>query len=779
MMHTSARRAGFLAAALLSVLAACGGDGPTGDRTAPTIESTAPASGATGVERTTTVTATFSERLDPSTVNPTTFTLTTDGLAVPAIVTMNTEGTVATLAPSENLAFGTTYTARLATGIEDIAGNALVSAHTWTFTTIANPAPTVVTVSPVNGATNVPGLTSLTVTFSEAVANVTSSTFTITPAGGSPVEGTIAVNGATVTFQPTDALPFGTTLTARLTTGITDLFGAPLAQDYVWTFSTVENDPPSANAGPAQDVNVGATVTLSGTGSDPDGHAITLYRWTQVFGPDVTGGVGFLDGQTPTFTAPSTVSSLRFELRVTDELGAQSQASLVQINVMENAALAIFVSPLGDDNNEGTSRSAPVRTIIIGVARAATLPGGPRDVYVVNGTYNEGVNLQTGVSIYGGFQSGTWLRDPAAAPVTILGPGNMVGLFGSNVSDITIDGLNIRTPESFLTTGQSAYGIYLSNTQDITITNNSVVAGEAGPGSGGQFGFPGAHGLRGDNGTNAACPAPGGGGAGGLPQTPSAGSQLGPTGGAGGGGGAPGSGGQAGAPGAGTTAGDAGQGGAYEGGGGGAGGAGQAGTNGVDGVGAGEGIVLGINGYVPRNGTNGTPGTSGSSGGGGGGGAGTTTGAGGGGGGGGAGGGGGNGGQGGFGGGGSFAILVMGSTNVTIIGNTLRAGDGGIGGPGGARGGGGIGGQAGTGGAGCDGGGVGGPGGAGGHGGIGGHGGGGAGGPSIGILADAGSTITVASNVIVLGNPGAGGFSQGGIAAQGPAGITADTHIVP
>src|SRR5688500_7881416 len=166
-MHTSARNAGFLAAALFSVLAACGGDGPTGDRTPPTVESGTPANGATGVERTTTVTATFSERLDPSTVNPTTFTLTpAGGSAVPAIVTMNTEGTIATLAPTENLLFGTTYTARLTTGVEDLAGNALVSAHTWTFTTVANPAPTVVSVSPVNGATDVPGLTTLTVTFS-------------------------------------------------------------------------------------------------------------------------------------------------------------------------------------------------------------------------------------------------------------------------------------------------------------------------------------------------------------------------------------------------------------------------------------------------------------------------------------------------------------------------------------------------------------------------------------------------------------------------------------
>ena len=779
-MRIPARRSCAAAAAALVLLAACGGDGPTGDRTAPTVLSTEPDAGATLVARSANVTATFSERLDPSTVNPTTFTLTpAGGAAVQAIVTLNPDDNIAILDPTETLAFGTTYTARLTTDIEDVAGNALAQAHTWTFTTEANPAPTVVSVVPANNATGVAGLATITVTFSEPVANVSSTTFTVTPAGGSPIEGTIGVNGAVVTFQPTGAMPFGTTLTARLTTGITDLFGQPLAQDYVWAFSTMSNDPPAANAGPAQDVNRGATVTLAGTATDPNGHAITLYRWTQVYGPDVTGGVGFIDGQNATFTAPNVVSTVRFELRVTDQLGAQSQPSLVQINVMEDAARAIFVSPLGDDNNPGTSRSAPVKTIIIGVARAATDPGGPRDVYVVNGTYNEGVNLSSGVSIYGGFHSGTWLRDPVAAPTTILGPTNMVGLYGSNVANITIDGLNIRTPLEFIATGQTAYGVYLSGVQNVTITNNTIFAGDAGPGSGGQFGFTGAHGLRGGDGGNAACPSPGAGGAGGQPQTPNAGAQLGPAGGAGGDGGAPGAGGQTGFTGSGPTAGAAGQGGAFAGGNGGAGGAGQPGTAGVDGTGASGAIVLGVNGFVPRDGTGGSPGTSGSSGGGGGGGAGTTTGAGGGGGGGGAGGGGGNAGQGGRGGGGSFAILVMQSTNVTIIGNRLIASDGGSGGSGGAAGNGGTGGLAGVGGSGCDGGGSGGPGGAGGHGGMGGHGGGGAGGPSIGILADATSTISVASNVISVGTPGAGGFSQGPQGAQGAAGITADVFIVP
>lgn len=87
------------------------------------------------------------------------------------------------------------------------------------------------------------------------------------------------------------------------------------------------------------------------------------------------------------------------------------------------------------------------------------------------------------------------------------------------------------------------------------------------------------------------------------------------------------------------------------------------------------------------------------------------------------------------------------------------------------------GGLGGFGGSGCAGGGNGGRGGMGGAGGNGGHGGGGAGGPSIGIVKDATSTVTIgANNSYLLGLPGEGGFSQG---ASGAAGISENTRTIP
>ena len=116
----------------------------------------------------------------------------------------------------------------------------------------------------------------------------------------------------------------------------------------------------------------------------------------------------------------------------------------------------------------------------------------------------------------------------------------MVAVTGSNVSGLTLDGLRIRTPQEATVLGVNVYTISLSHAQNITITNNQITAGDALAGSGGQFGSNGVQGRPGDVGANAVCtaaPTGGSGGAAGQPGPPSAGSQLGVTGGEGGDGG--------------------------------------------------------------------------------------------------------------------------------------------------------------------------------------------------------------------------------------------------
>ncbi len=238
-----------LVGVLFLAMAGCNDDDdssvPAADTTAPTVSSTSPANAATGVSTTGAVTATFSEAVDATTVTASTFTVTvTGGAAVTGTVTLSTSRTTATFTPAAPLAYQTSYTATLTTGVEDLAGNPLGAARTWTFTTAQAPdttAPTVSSVTPANGSAEVARVGSLTAAFSEAVdaASVTSATFTVADGAGNPVAGTVAASGSTVTFTPSSALSYLTAYTATLTTGVKDAAGNPLAANRTWSFTTI------------------------------------------------------------------------------------------------------------------------------------------------------------------------------------------------------------------------------------------------------------------------------------------------------------------------------------------------------------------------------------------------------------------------------------------------------------------------------------------------------------------------------------------------------------
>src|SRR5262249_9803735 len=108
------------------------------DTTPPTVASVTPPAGATGVATTSAVTATFSDAMNPATISSTTFQLR-DGVGnlVAATVTPGSPSTTATLTPSSALAASTTYTATITTGVKDVAGNAMASPYSWSFTTAA------------------------------------------------------------------------------------------------------------------------------------------------------------------------------------------------------------------------------------------------------------------------------------------------------------------------------------------------------------------------------------------------------------------------------------------------------------------------------------------------------------------------------------------------------------------------------------------------------------------------------------------------------------------
>lgn len=230
----------FMTLLLIFLMAGCNGSNTSlgGRGGAPTVDSTVPASGATGVAVDTTITATFREAMDPDTITTTTFTLTTGGTAVAGTVALSADGLTATFTPTGDFTADTLYTATITTGAKDLNGNALAGDKVWTFTTGTGAAPTVLSTVPADGATGVLTTAEITAIFSTEMNPLTINTtnFTLTPTVTGTV--TLSADGLTATYQPAVGLAASTLYVARITSGAKDINGNA-AVPKTWSFTTL------------------------------------------------------------------------------------------------------------------------------------------------------------------------------------------------------------------------------------------------------------------------------------------------------------------------------------------------------------------------------------------------------------------------------------------------------------------------------------------------------------------------------------------------------------
>jgi hypothetical protein len=105
----------------------------------PTVISVTPPDLSAGICPNTVVVATFSEAMNPATINSTTFLLAAGSTAVAGAVTYDAPSHVATFTPTNPLALSTLYTATITTGAQNLSGNSLASNKVWSFTTSATP----------------------------------------------------------------------------------------------------------------------------------------------------------------------------------------------------------------------------------------------------------------------------------------------------------------------------------------------------------------------------------------------------------------------------------------------------------------------------------------------------------------------------------------------------------------------------------------------------------------------------------------------------------------
>jgi hypothetical protein len=110
--------------------------GAAPDIIAPTVTITSPDDLDTDVIVNKTLTATFSEAMDPLTITNVSFTLA-DALAVNVPGSVTYTGFNAVFNPTNDLDLDSTYTATISTVAADLAGNPLASDYVWSFTTVS------------------------------------------------------------------------------------------------------------------------------------------------------------------------------------------------------------------------------------------------------------------------------------------------------------------------------------------------------------------------------------------------------------------------------------------------------------------------------------------------------------------------------------------------------------------------------------------------------------------------------------------------------------------
>jgi uncharacterized protein YggU (UPF0235/DUF167 family) len=173
--------------------------------------------------------------------------------------------------------------------------------------------PSVVSVTPAQGAANVAINATISATFSQAMSasSISSSTFTVAAQGGAAVTGTVTYSGVVATFTPSGGtLAYGTTYTATITTGAMTPGGAELIGNYVWSFTTIAPSVPAVvsvtpvqgAANVAINAPITATFNMAMSASSISGTTFTLAApgGVAVGGTVTLNGAGTVATFTPT-----------------------------------------------------------------------------------------------------------------------------------------------------------------------------------------------------------------------------------------------------------------------------------------------------------------------------------------------------------------------------------------------------------------------------------------------------------------------------------------------
>lgn len=205
---------------------------------APSVTASTPSPNETGVALDATVSLTFSAAMDISTLNANNVWIE-DSTAAKVAATYAPTATTLLITPNDPLNESSVYTVVVTTGVRSAVNVPFAAEYRFNFTTVGV-APVVSSVSPADGATDVPIGSKIRLTFNEDmdVATFTTANFRLSD-GAADVAGAVAtVDARTLEFTPSAALNELATYVVIAGTGLTDAAGNGLAAEFRSSFST-------------------------------------------------------------------------------------------------------------------------------------------------------------------------------------------------------------------------------------------------------------------------------------------------------------------------------------------------------------------------------------------------------------------------------------------------------------------------------------------------------------------------------------------------------------
>ncbi len=305
------------------------------DDQAVAVTAISPMDGAVNVPVTSTVTVTFSEKVQRNTVTGSSIRVLAEGAPIAGALSFAVNDTEVVFTPAQTLIGSRRYTLQVTAAITDLVGHPLLAESVTSFTTVDNVPPTATEISPAADAIQVAPEAVVRVTFSEAIdpGSVTQSAITVTGADG-PVAGRVdlILNNTVLVFTP--VVPLASNAQYGVTLGtVRDRAGNPLTPPAGRTFSTIDTIPPTVRTlaiPPDARTIEGRTVTITATSPDTDASRVEFFGDETLLGT-VTGRPFALTVLLPAPTRPD--RTLVLSAIAIDRVGNRGPAASLTVTV--------------------------------------------------------------------------------------------------------------------------------------------------------------------------------------------------------------------------------------------------------------------------------------------------------------------------------------------------------------------------------------------------------------------------------------------------------------